>query len=195
MEWAEHVLREFSYGESFLEINGELLGRYAECEDAEGVKKVESEWLVKLEGEYKESRVGGEDLWKGGNANFKRGTASDQEEGEEIPEQGGERSLGMPPEEDEDEDEYQEYLRHKVLQSRTFANPAPTRIKEDVEPQGDENDSDYQGSDGHEDIVDAVIVEGGAVPSIFIPSTRSGDSLTALFSRTVVSAPKKGLGS
>lgn len=71
-DWAESVLQHFSYGKPFLEINRELLERYAGCEDEEGVKKCEEEWLRQIEREYKESReedVDGDDVWKGGNVN------------------------------------------------------------------------------------------------------------------------------
>ncbi|KAI1164178.1 hypothetical protein F5B18DRAFT_616297 [Nemania serpens] len=70
-DWAEHVLRPFNYGESFLNINSKLLKKYAACEDEDAVKKTEKEWLERLEREHAESRENddNDDLWKGGNVN------------------------------------------------------------------------------------------------------------------------------
>ncbi|KAH6615710.1 hypothetical protein B0J18DRAFT_402863 [Chaetomium sp. MPI-SDFR-AT-0129] len=96
LDWAGEVLKPFAYGRAFLEINGELLKRYAGCEDEEGVKKAEREWMEKLEREYTESREeGGDggDLWAGGNMNRRVVVDSDEEDEDE----GGD--------EDEDEDE------------------------------------------------------------------------------------------
>ncbi|KAK5082455.1 ribosome biogenesis protein tsr3 [Lithohypha guttulata] len=74
-EWAEEALQHFSYGESFLKINGSLFKRYAAAEDEAGVKRVEEKWMKRLEKEYSESRKvgegenGEEDIWAGGNVN------------------------------------------------------------------------------------------------------------------------------
>lgn len=89
-DWAESVLQHFSYGKPFLEINRELLDRYAGCEDEEAVKRCEEEWLKQIEREYKENReddADGDDAWKGGNVN---------------------RRPPMPIEENEDEDDEDE---------------------------------------------------------------------------------------
>lgn len=72
-EWAEEILSTFSYGESFIEINREVLDRYASCKDEVEVKKAEQEWLDKIENEWKEDREAREenrdDAWRGGNMN------------------------------------------------------------------------------------------------------------------------------
>ena len=49
LEWAEEILSTFSYGQSFLDINEEVLERYAACKDEEEVKKAEEEWLAKID--------------------------------------------------------------------------------------------------------------------------------------------------
>ncbi|KAH6677782.1 DUF367 domain-containing protein [Plectosphaerella plurivora] len=83
-EWAAQVLAPFSYGESFLEINGSLLRKYAACEDEKAVKKVEEEWMERLEAEYVKSREqDDEDIWAGGNVNRRAIVSSDEEEDDE----------------------------------------------------------------------------------------------------------------
>jgi pre-rRNA-processing protein TSR3 len=81
-DWAAHVLAPFSYGEAFLEINASLLKRYAACEDAAAVKKVEEEWMARLEREYAENREDADstDLWKGGNVNHRAPIDSDDDD-------------------------------------------------------------------------------------------------------------------
>lgn len=73
MDWAEEILSTFSYGQSFLDINEEVLERYAACEDEEQIKKCEEEWLAKIEKEWKDDREAREDnkddAWAGGNMN------------------------------------------------------------------------------------------------------------------------------
>ncbi|KAF2169710.1 hypothetical protein M409DRAFT_20125 [Zasmidium cellare ATCC 36951] len=87
-EWAEEILSTFSYGESFIEINKEVLDRYANCKDEEEIKKAEEEWLAKIENEWKEDREAREenrdDAWRGGNMNRRTritGKDSDDEDG------------------------------------------------------------------------------------------------------------------
>lgn len=82
-DWAEQVMAPFSYGEAFLEINGSLLKKYAACEDEQGVKRVEQEWMERLEREYAESREEGKDMWETGNVNRKPLVPSDDEDDEE----------------------------------------------------------------------------------------------------------------
>lgn len=76
-DWASHVLESFGYGEAFLEINRQVLERYAACEGPEAVREAEAKWLRKIEREYDQGRMGnmaedGEresDPWSGGNTN------------------------------------------------------------------------------------------------------------------------------
>jgi pre-rRNA-processing protein TSR3 len=83
-DWAEQVLAPFSYGESFLEINESLLKRYAACENEQGVKRTEAEWMERLEREYAESREQHDgDVWKTGNTNRRPLIITDDEEEEE----------------------------------------------------------------------------------------------------------------
>ncbi|KAH8199785.1 hypothetical protein TruAng_006066 [Truncatella angustata] len=85
LEWAEEILAPFSYGQSFLDINSSILKKYAACADEEGVKKTEAEWMERLEREYTESRLEGDedDLWKGGNSNHRVALPSDDEDDED----------------------------------------------------------------------------------------------------------------
>jgi pre-rRNA-processing protein TSR3 len=122
-DWAESILEPFTYGEAFMEINRELLEKYSECADADEVRAAEEEWLQQLEKEYAASRAGGNE--RIGNLN--RG-ALDGEEGDEgnADEENGVTPGQLPPSEDEDEEEYREYLRQKVLQSKSFNHPQPS---------------------------------------------------------------------
>jgi len=90
-DWAHEILSTFSYGESFLEINDEVLRRYAACKDEEEVKKTEELWLAQIENEWKEGREKREedknDAWQGGNTNRQqrpsRGDDDDEDEDDE----------------------------------------------------------------------------------------------------------------
>jgi pre-rRNA-processing protein TSR3 len=102
LDWAAQVLKPFSYGKAFLEINSSLLKKYAACEDEAGVKTAEQEWMERLDREYAESREEGDpdDLWAGGNVNRRPPVESDEEE-EDDDEEGSEEE----DEEDKDDDE------------------------------------------------------------------------------------------
>ncbi|KAL2128117.1 hypothetical protein VTI74DRAFT_9640 [Chaetomium olivicolor] len=82
LDWATQVLKPFSYGDAFLEINASLFKRYAACEDEAAVKRAEQEWMERLDREYAESREEGDpdDLWAGGNVNRRAPVGSDDEE-------------------------------------------------------------------------------------------------------------------
>jgi len=181
-EWAEIILEPFTYGEAFLDINREILERYAACEDAAAVKEAEAEWMVKLEEEYASSRADG---------------PREGEEGVDYEIRSGD----LPPS-DGEEDGYQEYLRQKVLNSKVFANPEPVEKKPVGADVGkhDDSDPDY-GSDDDRDsddgIIDATPVHEGAGPSIIQPFTKdlTGETVSFMISRREVSAPKRGIGS
>ena len=132
-EWATEVLKHFSYGASFLEINGDLLRRYAKCADAEEVKRAEERWLEKIEREYSEARLeggGGADAWRGGNMNGRPVLDSDDEgydtedggESEEEDEDENEEADPLELPEEEDDEEEMADLRRRVLASKPFAN-------------------------------------------------------------------------
>ena len=138
-DWAEEVLQHFSYGQPFLEINSQLLKRYAACSSEEEVKKAEELWLEKIEREYSESRankdyITTDDAWAEGNMNRRElvdtdddedGNGSDSQDGEsENTGQG--LHLDMPDSDDDDEEEMAE-LRRKVLASKPFANPSAAK--------------------------------------------------------------------
>ena len=141
-DWAHEVVAHFSYGETFLEINSQLLKRYAACSSEEEIKKAEELWLAKIEREYAESRAdgdgtGNENAWTRGNMN-RRPVVDSEDEEEDDSDMGSEKesdadedqdggvivdkSLLEVVEESDDEEEMAE-LRRKVLNSRPFANP------------------------------------------------------------------------
>ena len=148
-DWAHEVVSHFSYGETFLEINSQILKRYAACTNEAEVKRAEKVWLTKIEREYNESRAeaegsGKEDVWKGGNLNRRPMIDSDEDDEndsdmEEAKESdadedldggvGVNKDLLEDLEETDDEEEMAE-LRRRVLKSRPFANPR----REDEKP-------------------------------------------------------------
>ncbi|CUS09682.1 unnamed protein product, partial [Tuber aestivum] len=153
-DWAEQILEPFPYGGSFLEINGELLEKYAACASADDVKNVEAEWLDKLEKEYKESREVGGDPWMGGNSNLSSVSAPSNRETMEEPVETPSRLYEMPSSGEEDEGTYREYLRQKVLLSKEFTNPKPTKVIETSKAGSDDDGAVFS---GEEDDLDRVV--------------------------------------
>ena len=135
-DWAEVVLQHFSYGQPFLEINSQLLKKYAVCSSEEEIRKAEELWLEKIEREYAESRTTkdgstNDDAWAEGNINRRDLIDSDDAEDENGSEGEGSEGehmsqgvqLDIPKSEDEDDEEEMAELRRKVLASKPFANP------------------------------------------------------------------------
>ncbi|KIV96140.1 hypothetical protein PV10_00044 [Exophiala mesophila] len=139
LDWAEIALQHFSYGKPFLEINSQLLKRYAACENEEQVKKAEETWLAKLEKEYSQNRTnkgldGEDDVWAGGNMNRMEpaGDSEDEDEDEDNSDEDGSNeaeafqqgvALDLPPdEEDDDEAAEMAEIRRKILASKPFAD-------------------------------------------------------------------------
>jgi pre-rRNA-processing protein TSR3 len=209
-EWATEVLAHFSYGGPFLEINSELLNIYASCRTEEDVKEAEAHWLEKIEREYAENRQGGatDDIWKEGNMNRRlKIDSGDENEGggveENAKENDSDDEIEDPrdmPEELDDEEEMAE-LRRKVLASKTFSNPSNTDQKTSTgtvsrsEVPLEDSDAESGSDDGDDEVFDNII---NATPVtdrtgiIAKERLKSQDSsLSASFSRTVISAPKK----
>lgn len=214
-EWAQEVLKNFRYGEAFLEINSELLDRYAACQTEEDVKRTEEEWLAKIEQEYEESRVeGADDIWTVGNtnrqpANQESGDEDDNDEGESG-EEGSEAEEESEEEEDKDpfaisddsEDEEQmAEIRRKILESKSFKNPSasdkehqPEKIARPEQPLYVDSDAE-SGSAGSEDedfdnIINATTVtDRTGIKEI--QRRRGKETVSASFSRTELSAPKR----
>lgn len=187
-DWAEHVLQHFSYGKPFLQINAQVLKRYAACKDEEEVKECEKRWLEKIEKEYKDSRdgVGVEgDMWEGGNTNRREVMDTDDEDSDSGEEPGQETdevadgeggvsvtpyTMNMPDSGDDEEQQEMAGLRKKVLASKPFSNPsidqkpAPQRIPQPSGPvRGDSSDDAESGSDigdntAFDNIIDATPV-------------------------------------
>lgn len=137
-DWAERVLKHFSYGKSFLEINGQLLKRYAACSTSEDIKATEERWLQKIEREYSESRADrtNEDMWTTGNTNGMALSDSgdeDEDEDEDEEEGGSKNPLDDDnpfPESSDDEEEMAE-IRRKILMSKPFKNTKDEEEGED----------------------------------------------------------------
>ena len=168
-DWAEQILEPFSYGRSFLEINGELLEKYAACADADGIKRVEIEWLDKLEKEYKESREEGGDPWMGGNSNFPLVSAPSSREATQEPVESPKRPYEMSSSGEEDGGKYHEYLRQKALQSKGFTNPKPTKVNKASKVDSEDEEAAYSGEEDSlnrdESIFNATRADEGKEPS------------------------------
>ena len=216
-DWARGVLMHFSYGEPFLEINSQLLKRYAACTNEEEVKKAEELWLAKLEREYSESRLdndgtSNEDIWRGGNTNRKPRTSSEDEDSDDYDssiskdddgsEDGGvdvpEDLLDLPDEPD-DEEEMAD-LRRRVLASRPFANPAEDKkpIPEKIQcpaarpvDSDSESGSETENNEAFDTIIDATPVNDRAGIAA-AQRIRQDREASAVFSRSIIMAPKKG---
>jgi pre-rRNA-processing protein TSR3 len=220
-DWAEIVLQHFTYGKPFLEINAQLLKRYAACTSEEEIKKAEETWLEKIEREYSESRVtkageSADDVWAGGNLNRREVMDSDEadEDGEgasdeEDDEQDFQRNLDLPPDEDDDEEEEMTRLRALVLKSRVFRDESTENTKLvdgkiselatggvallKTEPPGADSDAE-SGSDEDYGDFDQIANATPVTDRTGITARERQKKLenaSASFSRTVVSAPKK----
>ncbi len=215
-DWAHEVLKHFSYGEPFLEINSQLLKRYAACNTEEEVKKAEDVWLQKIEREYSESRAkgdgtGNDDIWLTGNTN-RRPVVDSDDEGDDEDNSGAENSedgedtrggveVGKDPtdlsEESDDEEEMAE-LRRRVLQSKPFSNPTsdtkqqPEKIARPAQLPIDsdaESGSDNTDNEAFDSIISATpVTDRTGIQAK--QRLKQGDA-SAVFSRTMVDAPKK----
>ena len=211
-DWAHEVLTHFSYGESFLEINSQLLKRYAACTNEEEVKQAEEKWLAKIEREYADSRREGdagkrEDAWKGGNLNRRPVVDSDEDDEDdsdapksaEDDEDGGVGVAVDPPALSEEEDDAEEMadLRRRVLASKPFSNPsqgdrqAPEKIVRAIPVDSDsESGSDIGDNSAFDNIIDATPVTDRTGINAK-QRLRKDRDLSAVFSRSIVDAPEK----
>lgn len=219
-DWAKDVLKNFRYGEAFLDINSELLKRYAACQTEEDVKRTEETWLAKIEQEYEDSRAeGGDDIWTIGNTNRMPAKQNLDDEGSEDDDEDEERSEDegdddededAEPEEDVDKDpfaisddsedeEQMAEIRRKILSSKSFQNPSASdkQLPEKIaRPEPAYEDSDAEsGSAGSEDedfdnIINATTVTDRTGIKA-IQQRRGKETATASFSRTEISAPKR----
>lgn len=210
-DWAKDVLKNFRYGEAFLDINSQLLKRYAACKTEEDVKRTEEEWLAKIEQEYEDSRAeGGDDIWTTGNTN--RMPAKGISDEEEDDDEGKSESEGEENESEEEADkdpfaisddsedeEQMAEIRRKILSSKSFQNPSASDKQEPEKiprPEPVHVDSDAEsGSAGSEDedfdnIINATTVTDRTGIKA-IQRRRGKENVTASFSRTEISAPKR----
>jgi len=211
-EWAQDVLKNFRYGQAFLDINSELLKRYAACSSEEEVKKTEEEWLAKIEQEYEESRIEGpDDIWTTGNTNrmpAKHGSDDDEDEDgseddseaeNESEEEAADKDPFAISDDSEDEDQMAE-IRQKILNSKSFQNPSasdkqqPEKIAAPEKPLYVDSDAE-SGSAGSEDedfdnIINATTVtDRTGIKEI--QRRRGQETVSASFSRAEISAPKR----
>ncbi|RDW60374.1 ribosome biogenesis TSR3 family protein [Aspergillus mulundensis] len=210
-DWARVVLKPFRYGEAFLEINAQLLKRYAACETEEDVKRTEEEWLAKIEKEYEESRAGGaDDMWTVGNTNRRLQpdseddddtTSDDEGEKDDEDDEGEEEKDPYAISDDSDDEDQMAAIRAKILNSKSFQNPS---VPDKVQPErierpdnGPLEDSDaLSGTEGSDDEAFDNIINATPVTDrtgiIAASRHKSQDTFSASFSRTVVNAPRRG---
>jgi pre-rRNA-processing protein TSR3 len=215
-DWATEVLKHFSYGDAFLEINSQLLKRYAACTNENEIKKTEDEWLTKIEREYSESRAerdasGVEGIWARGNTNRVETLDSDDSSSDK----GDREAVEKADEDDEDEDgaekdpyaisddsedeEQMAEIRRKILNSKAFQNPAEPEkpaLEKISRPEPPPVDSDAEsGTDGSEDEIFDKIIDATPVTDrtgiIAIQRLKGKDTITASFSSTTMSSPKR----
>lgn len=219
-DWAHEVLEHFSYGEPFLEINSQLLKRYAACKDEDEIKKAEENWLAKIEKEYSKQRADGDeagarDEWAGGNMNRRDIIDSDEDEedgsgsdaskdGEndgDDEEVGGVGVGDIPADESDDEEEMAE-LRRRVLASKPFSNPTtekeqPEKIARAVPVTADSDSEPGSIADDDNDAFDKIINATPVTDRTGIHAKerqrRMDDevSASATFSRATIDAPKR----
>ena len=213
------MLTHFSYGEPFLEINAQILKRYAACSSEEEVKKAEEVWLAKIEKEYKDSRDGdGEgadaDPWSGGNMNRRPVIDSDDDSGdsggsgsENSAEDGEDGGVGVGDDpralsSGSDDEEEMAALRARVLASKPFSNPKSNDAK--VQPEkiarpnpppppedsDSESGSDFSDNDAFDNIIDATpVTDRTGIQAK--QRLRNESNPSAVFSRSVVNAPRR----
>ncbi|KAJ5130799.1 uncharacterized protein N7515_006838 [Penicillium bovifimosum] len=206
LEWAEDLLRHFSYGQAFLDINKELLARYAACSTEEDIKRTEEEWLAKIEREYEDSRVeGGDDMWTKGNTNRLPARNSDDESGDEDDEEDSEEEEDKDPfaiSDDSEDEEQMAEIRRKILNSKAFQNEQneqedekqPEKIARPQQQLYVDSDAE-SGSAASEDeefdnIINATTVTDRTGINA-IQQRRKQETMSASFSRAEISAPKR----
>lgn len=216
-DWAEQVLSHFSYGEAFIKINQQLLKRYAACSSEEDIKRTEEEWLNKIEREYNESRAereagGADDMWHRGNTNRLEVPDSDDEdndnENDDDEEAEEEDKDPFAISDDSDDEEEMAEIRRKILNSKSFQNPTsqppqsqqtssetqatPSQLKQlPIDSDSESGSAEASDDEAFDNIINATPVTDRTGILAAKKQRKANDSLTASFSRTVISAPKK----
>ena len=212
-DWAHQVLEKFSYGEPFLDINSQLLKRYAACADEDEIKEAEETWLAKIEREYSQNRAEAEganngDMWAQGNMNRlprpdSDSGGSENEGGSEEESEGGVPTQKDPFDlsEDEDDEEMAE-LRRKVLASKPYSNPAkeddkalPEKIEAPTTMPSDsdaESGSEIEDDSAFDNIINATpVTDRTGIQAKERLKDRSDELASATFSRSIVNAPRR----
>lgn len=81
LDWAEELLKNFSWGPSFLDINKDLLEVYQRCTDSASVEAAQEAWMAQLEEEVRQRKQQSatEDVWMMGNVNHEDRDESDSD--------------------------------------------------------------------------------------------------------------------
>lgn len=163
--------------------------------------------------------AGNDDAWKGGNMNRRPVVDSDEEdddeedsneegdENDEDDDDGGvsvDKNLLDISDESDDEEEMAE-LRRRVLQSKPFVNPAPPDSTHKPAPQiitrpapalpvdsDAESGSDIGDNDDFDNIINATpVTDRTGIQAKQRLKSEDGEKVSAMFSRSVVGAPKR----
>lgn len=144
-EWAEEALSHFSWGQSFLEINAELLDIYEQCTDSESVQAAQQAWLDELEREAQEKE---RQKKEGGNM-WAVGSKSHGKPGE------------LPPSDSEEEYESGDDEKEQA----TYTNAVEFGRPGDLPPSDSEEEYESEQEEGHVPAVEVVSSSGYMMPS------------------------------
>lgn len=208
-------MKHFSYGAPFLEINAQVLRRYAACAGEEEVREAEKRWLEKIEKEWNDSRNnnGGEqgDIWEGGNLNRREMIEDDSEDSEGEKQDVADEGDGgvtlpsyqpeIPASSDDNDEEEMIELRKRVLASKPFSNPStdtkpqPERIPHPTggaRPEDSDAESDFADDSAFDNIINATsATDRTGIQAKQRPKGNTGKGISVSFSRTQVDAPKQ----
>lgn len=138
VDWAEELLKNFSWGLTFLDINKELIEVYQQCTDSESVTAAQDQWMAKLEEEVKERKMqsAAGDVWLMGNVNRKGGDSGESDD------------CGESADSDDSDESEVEYdnLGNAVSKKHTHA---VSNFSDHGSDDGEE-DSEEEDSDGYE---------------------------------------------
>lgn len=177
--------------------------------------------MDKIEREYNESRAereagGADDMWHRGNTNRLEVPDSDEEDGDENEDEDDEEGEEEDKDpfaisDDSDGEEEMAEIRRKILNSKSFQNPTsqpppqqhapPTSTQststssKQLPIDSDSESGSAEASDDDDEAFDNIINATPVTDRTGILAAKkqrkANDSLTASFSRTVISAPKK----
>jgi pre-rRNA-processing protein TSR3 len=144
-DWAEEVLSHFSWGPTFLDINAELLEKYAACTDSQSVKAAQDKWISDIEREADERKAAKE------NAQSIVGLNRDHGRPGELPPSDSEEDL----EEEESEEERYDNLGNLVGKNGVIEDEYDEDEEEEEDEDQDEDedeDEEYEEEDYEEGV-------------------------------------------